>query len=82
LPLYGSVAKFGWGQGSSSNNSDDLYTTMSMTLDNKVGIGTSTPKSKLSVVGLLEYADNSGALAGGMTIGDFYRTGDLLKVVH
>ena len=48
----------------------------------KVGIGTDTPTSKLQVVGLAEYADNAAALAGGLTIGAFYRTGDLLKVVH
>lgn len=50
--------------------------------DNNVGIGTQTPTSKLQVVGLPEYADNAAALAGGLTIGAFYRTGDLLKVVH
>ena len=47
-----------------------------------VSIGTTTPTSKLQVVGLLEYADNAAAVAGGLTIGAFYRTGDLLKVVH
>jgi hypothetical protein len=76
------VAKFGWGQGSSTINTPDQYTTMSMTVDNKVGIGTSNPKSKLAVVGLIEHADNATALAAGLAIGDFYRTGDMLKVVH
>ncbi len=47
-----------------------------------VGIGTSSPTAKLHVVGLLEYTDNADALANGLTIGAFYRTGDLLKVVH
>lgn len=31
---------------------------------------------------IVEYADNAAALLGGLIIGDFYRTGDLLKVVH
>ena len=47
-----------------------------------VGIGTTSPTSKLQVVGLPEYADNAAAIAGGLTIGAFYRTGDILKVVH
>lgn len=46
------------------------------------GIGTSSPTSKLQVVGLVEYADNAAAITAGLTIGAFYRTGDLLKVVH
>ena len=32
--------------------------------------------------GLSEYADNAAALTGGLIVGNFYRTGDLLKVVH
>ena len=28
------------------------------------------------------HADNAAALSAGLTIGDFYRTGDFLKVVH
>ena len=47
-----------------------------------VGIGTTSPKSKLHVTGLPEYTDNAEALVGGLTAGAFYRTGDLLKVVH
>ncbi|MGN7613359.1 DUF2793 domain-containing protein [Magnetococcales bacterium HHB-1] len=47
-----------------------------------IGMGTSDPKSKLHVAGLPEYADNVAAIAAGLTVGAFYRTGDLLKVVH
>ena len=53
-----------------------------ITTTGNVGIGTIDPKSKLQVVGLPEYADNATAVAAGLTIGAFYRTGDLLKVVH
>ena len=39
-----------------------------------VGIGTDNPGSKLAVVGLPTYADNTAALADGLVAGDFYRT--------
>jgi hypothetical protein len=29
-----------------------------------------------------EFADNAAAILGGLTIGDVYRTGDNLKIVH
>ena len=34
------------------------------------------------VTSLAEYDDNTAALAGGLTVGQFYRTGDAVKVVH
>jgi hypothetical protein len=37
-----------------------------------VGIGTTTPKSKLDVVGLPNYANNAAALLGGLLAGSFY----------
>jgi len=46
-----------------------------------VGIGTTTPTSKLQVVGLPSYADNAAALSGGLTVGAFYHTAGVLKVV-
>lgn len=52
------------------------------TADTNVGIGTTTPGSKLAVVGLPEYADNTAATSGGLSVGDFYRTSDgTVKVV-
>lgn len=39
-----------------------------------VGIGTAAQTSKLHVVGLPVYADNTAALGGGLTEGAFYRT--------
>ncbi len=47
-----------------------------------VGIGTADPTSRLQVTGLPEHVDNAAAIAAGLTVGAFYRTGDLLKVVH
>lgn len=36
----------------------------------------------LSLNGISAYADNAAAITAGLTIGAFYRTGDLLKIVH
>jgi len=36
----------------------------------------------LKVQGVSEYADNTAAIAAGLTTGQLYRTGDLLKIVH
>lgn len=46
-----------------------------------VGIGTTSPTSKLQVVGLVEYATNALAIAGGLTVGAFYHTSGVVKVV-
>lgn len=46
-----------------------------------VGIATTAPTSRLHVVGLPSYADNAAALAGGLTVGAFYHTAGVLKVV-
>jgi hypothetical protein len=58
---------------------------VSITSAGNVGIGTTTPNSKLAVSGLPVYADNASAITGGLVAGDFYRTGgdpDLVCVVH
>lgn len=50
-----------------------------------VGIGTISPTSALQVVGLPIYASNATAIAGGLTVGAFYRTNgnpDPVCVVH
>ena len=46
------------------------------------GIGTTTPNSKLSIVGLSEYTGNADAISNGLAAGDLYRTGELLKIVY
>ena len=54
-------------------------------------IGNPTKSTSLSGVksiiqatlpGIVEYADNTTAVAAGLVIGARYRTGDLLKIVH
>jgi len=47
-----------------------------------IGHTLSAPTAMLQVLGLEEYADNTAAVAGGLTVGAFYRTGDSLKIVH
>jgi hypothetical protein len=46
-----------------------------------VGINTTSPTSKLQIVGLPEYATNELAITGGLTVGAFYHTAGVLKVV-
>lgn len=51
----------------------------------KVGIGTDSPTSKLDIVGLPIFANNTAAIAGGLSVGALYRTGgdpDVVCVVH
>lgn len=64
--------------------SDGIATSYDLLLQpvgGNVGIGSASPTSKLQVVGLPNYADNAAALAGGLTVGAFYHTAGLLKVV-
>ncbi len=35
-----------------------------------------------NVENISQYADNATAVAAGLPVGKFYRTGDVLKVVH
>lgn len=50
--------------------------------DGNVGINSTSPTSKLQVVGLSTYADNAAAVTAGLTAGAFYiRTGHGLDVV-
>lgn len=53
-----------------------------VTFDGRLGVGTTTPTSKLQVVGLPIYVDNAAAISGGLTIGAFYHNGDgVVRVV-
>jgi hypothetical protein len=62
----------------------------SSTHTNAVAIGTNvaskmadtTHVQGLNVNTVSEYADNAAAVAGGLPLGQIYRTGDLLKIVH
>jgi hypothetical protein len=54
---------------------------MRITSSGNVGIGTTSPTSRLHVSGLPSFADNTTAIAGGLTVGAFYHTAGVLKVV-
>ena len=41
-----------------------------------------TTSAGVKITSVSEYADNTAAIAGGLTTGEVYRTGDLLKIVH
>ena len=41
-----------------------------------------TTSTGINIQGVAEYANNTAALAGGLVVGDVYRTGDDLKIVH
>ena len=69
----------------SSDGTDDFITTLAnqgvkLFYNDVEKLETTTTGIKIS--GVSEYADNTAAIAGGLTTGDVYRTGDLLKIVH
>jgi hypothetical protein len=59
----------------------DVTEYMRIKYGGNVGIGTTAPTSKLQVVGLPSYLDNAAAIAGGLTVGAFYHTMGVVKVV-
>jgi len=65
------------------NNSDAVIPLIWGDFTNsKVGIRMKPAVSKFGVAGIVEYADNAAAVTAGLSVGEFYRTGDLLKIVH
>jgi len=63
----------------------NITTGIMVDASGNVGLGTSSPTSKLHVVGLHVFPNNAAALSAGLTVGAFYRTGgdpDVVCVVH
>ena len=84
--LYMGVSNFGeFNPFIQASNSNDMSVSNLIVNPNggNVGIGTGTnpPTSKLHVVGIPEYATNALAITGGLTVGAFYHTTGVLKIV-
>ncbi len=60
---------------------DGLTLRSTLGVPAKLAINTISSTSVLHVVGLVEYADNATAAGAGLTIGAFYHTAGVLKVV-
>jgi hypothetical protein len=45
-------------------------------------ISSNLTAASFTISGVTEYADNAAAITGGLNVGQVYRTGDLLKIVH
>jgi len=71
------IEKYNNGEIMASFNDDNA---VSLYFNNSKKFETTGTGVKIS--GVSEYADNTAAIAGGLTTGDVYRTGDLLKIVH
>lgn len=54
----------------------------SISTSGNFGVGVSNPSQPIEVVGIKEYIDNEDAIKNGLKEGAFYRTGDILKIVH
>jgi hypothetical protein len=70
---------------STTNTGNPTTKVASFTNAGYFGVGTVTPHSTLAVTDLPVYPNNAAAIAGGLTPGDFYRTGadpDPVCVVH
>lgn len=52
-------------------------------IDPLIVLGISSTNGVLNInAGAPEYADNAAAISAGLMVGDIYRTGDFLKIVH
>lgn len=60
---------------------DGLTLRSTLGVPAKLAINTIISTSVLHVVGLAEYADNAAAAGAGLTVGAFYHTAGVLKVV-
>lgn len=45
-------------------------------------ISSNLTAASFTISGVTEYADNAAAITAGLNVGQVYRTGDLLKIVH
>lgn len=67
--------QIGWG------TEENLLWQISKQLEYLTGVAYSASNTP-HLSNVLEYTDNADAIANGLTSGDVYRTGDVLKIVH
>lgn len=67
------------GNGTGDTSRSDIFL---VNQDEVVVKGDLIVESKINIPNVMEYTDNADALSNGLIVGDVYRTGDLLKVVH
>lgn len=58
------------------------FRTLETTQNSNFTTGNISILNNTTLEGILEFADNTAAVAGGLGVGSLYRTGDLVKVVH
>lgn len=66
---------------SGNNQILDLYNSSGVVKAQITTTGKST-FINLNLSDIVEYADNAAAISGGLSVGDCYRTGDFVKIVH
>lgn len=71
----GSVYNIGGNARGGNGNGGDVL----LTPGNGIGSG---KNGSIKSTGILEFADNAAAIAGGLAVGTHYRTGDFQKIVH
>lgn len=77
-----SLFVIGNGTGDTSRSDIFLVDSTSATLNGDLIVTGKTTTNNLNITGVLEYTDNADALSNNLVVGDVYRTGDLLKIVH
>lgn len=77
-----SLLVVGNGTGDTSRSDVLLVNTTGVTTNGNTIITGKTITNTLRITGISEYSDNAAAIAGGLVVGDLYRDGDTLKIVH
>lgn len=77
-----SLFVIGNGTGDTSRSDIFLVDSTSATVNGDLIVTGKTTTNNLNISGVLEYTDNADALSNNLVVGDVYRTGDLLKIVH
>lgn len=93
---YRPTLKYSDFHGVQAKNMSTNTVTWRITKDDNMLIGTTTDNGVdklqvngsasfadiIRVDGVAEYTDNTDAISNGLSVGDIYRTGDILKIVH